>query len=160
MAWGPGQEKRTHLLISLQVLSSFSSVSKNPGVSTIRSFLPFQSVNAFWQLLVRDWALIPDLKSSFPRIVFAVALFPLPVFPTRTTLIAFFWKSSMSLWRCLFVSSGTYVQTEKKGAKKGQTKWVENIPILLFYLIWLNACNILYTDSSQWKLKDNTIQFP
>lgn len=61
-------------------------VSNKPGVSTKTTDCPLNSPVAFWQHLLTEFRRGLHLKHSLSRIVFAVGLFPEPVFPTSTIL--------------------------------------------------------------------------
>ena len=56
------------------------------GLSTTRLLLPFQVPVALWHFLVTDWAPSLDSKTGWQRMLFPVALLPLPVFPTKMIL--------------------------------------------------------------------------
>nr|XP_011728066.1 BET1 homolog isoform X1 [Macaca nemestrina] len=53
------------------------------SVSTTRTFLLFHVPVSTWHVLVTDWAPSLDSNTSWPRMLFPVALFPQPVLPTR-----------------------------------------------------------------------------
>ncbi|KAF6739440.1 hypothetical protein FQA47_018306, partial [Oryzias melastigma] len=71
---------------SLAVLSSPNLVSNRPGVSMTDTCCPSTTPLPLEQSTVRDLALHLDWKHPRPRMVFPVALFPIPVFPTITIL--------------------------------------------------------------------------
>jgi len=63
-------------------------VSRTPGVSITFMILSFVLL-LYRHSFVTDEASGDDSKRSLPRILFPVRLFPLPVFPRRTTVSSF-----------------------------------------------------------------------
>lgn len=71
-------------------------VSNIPGVSTMSILWLKRTADFCEHLLVIDDPDTDDLKQSFPRIVFPVALFPDPVLPISTILISLSFQDPMS----------------------------------------------------------------
>ena len=71
------------------MLCSLKWNSMLPGVSTTFTRLPSSfTTDSSWHVAVIDESERCDLKSFNPKMLFPVALFPFPVLPTNTTVVA------------------------------------------------------------------------
>src|SRR4029434_6603105 len=88
-----------HFPISSLIFSLETVVSNRPGVSMTCTCLEPMHPVFFLHFFVTDRDKPADLNSSFPRMVFPVALFPTPFFPIRTSLT----QSTRRRGRCLIM---------------------------------------------------------
>ena len=85
-ACGPGEVKPMHLDISSLIALLLCLVSNIPGVSTTTIFLSNLKTVHSEQPEVTDDPAGEEVNTCDPRMVFPVALFPDPVFPSKTIL--------------------------------------------------------------------------
>ncbi|PWA14916.1 hypothetical protein CCH79_00014297 [Gambusia affinis] len=118
--------------------SSVIPVSNRPGVSITWTGIPSTSPLCVSQCLVTDTGLGSSLKAARPRRVFPVALFPDPVFPTRTI---------RCLNECLY--NGAYIILKCFLSAKFSSFGIVELRLRLDYLSRSRLSQVFVTDSGE-----------